>query len=896
MKNKTLFPAIHGFKIGLGVENFEPWNDRELSSIMYHLQGEDSDSVDLLHESCSPEEADAIMNPGTDTVYEAVTAIYNRLGSTAKALARVFSRNLSNGLSIDGEPYVGPDRRNALFAYKTVTLSASDGQTISILFHSPDDNPRKFTPSETLIAYRFMLNKKDITATVAPVRGVELTLNIMASKMAQLLEANSPKFIKANEDREAVANELSEVSAKREELRGKIAENIGKEATINEKIAAEDRKAAKLASQLTDVRERNENLKAMAEADVKAEAGAEAQGKGYPDNVVTVYKTKSGKDGAVIKRTGNDRYSYSGEWGAGSIDKNEMLKAVRGWKKSKRGYSLGHGVDFEVYAGGVTPEWYQSNMGSTESLAPYQDALDSLFQGRIVAVRNALRTLGWEGEQGSDLTKNGAKATFVFDQVGAGANVVGMTINGLRDDLGGTPEDLAKAVDDAAASTNPDNPSSEQGFVTHNFTDRRTQVAAALAEELETAGFTPASFPIDNPDFVLAENSPVAFEKTLTGNGSVLLNSVLEDGTMNIELSYTEQSQPGAPNDTSRKEIQAKVPFGILESKFDDVVSQIEAFFMQFRTPLDDIELPAMGEKLKQEGINQHDVVEIAKAIRKDIKAVLPEGFKPSFISVKTSSYSGGASINVSIKKVAEGFKVMETENTYSREMLALIKVITAVGNAYRYDNSDSMTDYSDTNFFYFVGVASELKAFEQELDSELAEGEILSKAVKMSASEVKALNNEEFFNIEALMEDWNWHSERVAFQSKRYLGGLDVKAAEEVINEHQKAGQMTEDNYEKRSELSKKIRDAKAALEKVPNPTIAPEAISEPESMSESEAIGQELQALLNESDSSIVDQELDVLADKAEKANAMEELDGLLNQVADHLTNLLSKEAEGA
>lgn len=851
MKNKTLFPAIHGFKIGLGVENFEPWSERELNSIMYHLQGEDSDSVDLLHESCSPEEADVIMNPGTDTVYEAVTAIYNRLDSTAKALARVFSRNLSGGLSIDSEPYVGPDRKNALFAYKTVTLSASDGQTISILFHSPDDNPRKFTPSETLIAYRFMLNKKDITATVAPVRGAELTLNIMASRMAQLLEANSPKFVKANEDREAVANELAEVSASREALLGKVAETIDKEAAIDSKIAEEEKLAARLVERLTEAKERNDKLKAKAAE--AANASPNESGFSFQinkNNAKAILKTLLEEYGKLrkswLKRRTSNQYIKNPNWSL-AIDKTVLKHNLDYKDRNDVDFVLGKSFIPVIAMGGPKSE-------------NYAELISESFYKHL--------SIQQPGIYFEDDQQHIDTAPLSFDLPAGNEN----------------------------NDTSPDSPSSEQGFVTHNFTDRRTQVAAALAEELETAGFTPASFPIDNPDFVLAENSPVAFEKTLTGNGSVLLNSVLEDGTMNIELSYTEQSQPGAPNDTSRKEIQAKVPFGILESKFDDVVSQIEAFFMQFRTPLDDIELPAMGEKLKQEGINQHDVVEIAKAIRKDIKAVLPEGFKPSFISVKTSSYSGGASINVSIKKVAEGFKVMETENTYSREMLALIKVITAVGNAYRYDNSDSMTDYSDTNFFYFVGVASELKAFEQELDSELAEGEILSKAVKMSASEVKALNNEEFFNIEALMEDWNWHSERVAFQSKRYLGGLDVKAAEEVINEHQKAGQMTEDNYEKRSELSKKIRDAKAALEKVPNPTIAPEAISEPESMSESEAIGQELQALLNESDSSIVDQELDVLADKAEKANAMEELDGLLNQVADHLTNLLSKEAEGA
>ncbi len=77
----------------------------------------------------------------------------------------------------------------------------------------------------------------------------------------------------------------------------------------------------------------------------------------------------------------------------------------------------------------------------------WQDRLDSVFQGRVIAVRNALRALGWDGSMMGDLSKNGTEAVFDFEHVGAGRNVAGMTVNGIRDDLTRTPEELAKAVD-----------------------------------------------------------------------------------------------------------------------------------------------------------------------------------------------------------------------------------------------------------------------------------------------------------------------------------------------------------------------------------------------------------------------------------------------------------------
>lgn len=95
----------------------------------------------------------------------------------------------------------------------------------------------------------------------------------------------------------------------------------------------------------------------------------------------------------------------------------------------------------------TSPEGYAALTSADESRL--QDKLDSFFQGRLIDVRNALRDLGWDGEQRGNLSKNGVPANFTFRQVGAGANVVGMSINGIEDDLTRSTADLAAAVDAA---------------------------------------------------------------------------------------------------------------------------------------------------------------------------------------------------------------------------------------------------------------------------------------------------------------------------------------------------------------------------------------------------------------------------------------------------------------
>lgn len=79
--------------------------------------------------------------------------------------------------------------------------------------------------------------------------------------------------------------------------------------------------------------------------------------------------------------------------------------------------------------------------------AAFMDQLDALYQERIIDVRNALRELGWTGDQYQTLHKGEAAAVFTFEHAGAGRNVVGMTVNGVFDDLTRTAAEMAAEAD-----------------------------------------------------------------------------------------------------------------------------------------------------------------------------------------------------------------------------------------------------------------------------------------------------------------------------------------------------------------------------------------------------------------------------------------------------------------
>jgi hypothetical protein len=137
----------------------------------------------------------------------------------------------------------------------------------------------------------------------------------------------------------------------------------------------------------------------------------------------------------------------------------------------------------------TTPEGYAAIMDDEAALTAVQDQLDSFFQARMIEVRNALRELGWEGERFKTLSKNGVAAVFDLIQVGAGANVAGMTVNGIRDDLTKTPAELAAEVD--ALAVDAEQESSETAV--SGSEDDNSDLYAALYAEAVDMGLSPLS-------------------------------------------------------------------------------------------------------------------------------------------------------------------------------------------------------------------------------------------------------------------------------------------------------------------------------------------------------------------------------------------------------------------
>lgn len=138
-------------------------------------------------------------------------------------------------------------------------IPLSDGQTISILFHSPTAENR-ITNSDTLVAFQFLLNKKDVTHTVAPMSGRDMTLAQVTMKLANLAEKNSAKFQRAQKKKKALVDEITQLQADSDQKEDAMSDLADQVAAVEGQKADLEQKINAVASEADSLYEENERL------------------------------------------------------------------------------------------------------------------------------------------------------------------------------------------------------------------------------------------------------------------------------------------------------------------------------------------------------------------------------------------------------------------------------------------------------------------------------------------------------------------------------------------------------------------------------------------------------------------------------------------------------------
>lgn len=166
-------------------------HDGRDSSLMLDMTRADTRS-DLVNEFELADMLD-LLGAEPEQSFDALMDTKNRLGLLKDRLYSAMSRAGNDTVSVTNVTETKPFKRQGVTNIAFV-FDLSDGQKLSIWFHNPDSTPSKLMPSDIMISWKWMLNKRDVTAALSPKQGDNVQLPVLASRIMRVAAKNSIRF------------------------------------------------------------------------------------------------------------------------------------------------------------------------------------------------------------------------------------------------------------------------------------------------------------------------------------------------------------------------------------------------------------------------------------------------------------------------------------------------------------------------------------------------------------------------------------------------------------------------------------------------------------------------------------------------------------------------------
>ncbi|WP_168195930.1 hypothetical protein [Nissabacter sp. SGAir0207] len=225
-------------------------------------------------------------------MFEAVTSTRARLSGTMRAFVRALNQGLNgtgitagndtNGDTDDGGQSIGGAnigrvRKVQGLAVMPAVIPLSDGQTVTLVFHSPSGNVGTIAATDSLVAFQFLLNKKDVTHTVSPSNGRDISLKQVTHALSNLIERNTAKFQHAQAKQKMLKAELDNVQEEGDKLEAQQASLVEQGDELKASSNDLSQQLQQLTHQADQQEELNEELQAELAAAQKKKDDAAAQ-------------------------------------------------------------------------------------------------------------------------------------------------------------------------------------------------------------------------------------------------------------------------------------------------------------------------------------------------------------------------------------------------------------------------------------------------------------------------------------------------------------------------------------------------------------------------------------------------------------------------------------------
>lgn len=241
--------------------------------------------------------------------FDSIMDTVNRLPMLKDRLFRAMSQASNEVLSATNVTQTKPFKRGGVVNVAFV-FDLSDGQKLSIWFHNPDSTPSKLLAGDMMVSWKWLLNKRDVTAILSPINGQDVKIPTLARQMMLLASKNSKNFKRAQERK-----------AKRDADINEAQSNIEQKKQAIEQL---DKDIASLKDQIDASMQQN---KSKANIDTTENEDGEPAYIPAPDEMTVSTSSNVAEDEAKVELSGNEFGSFD-ETKNGLIDLRSKAKDV----------------------------------------------------------------------------------------------------------------------------------------------------------------------------------------------------------------------------------------------------------------------------------------------------------------------------------------------------------------------------------------------------------------------------------------------------------------------------------------------------------------------------------------------------------------------------------------
>lgn len=230
------------------------WDDEDrllshngYSSTMLFDMVQHDDNAELL-EKCTPSDIMAKILDGSEGMLaDAMVLEYKQFDKVIKKLGDALKKQGDQEFFVENVTPIAPFKKNGVVNVGVI-FEMNDTQTVTVLFNNPDTTPAKLTQADILTSWKWMLNKRDVTAALQPKASDSTRYTAIAKRMMLLLVKNHARFQRAAAEKLRIANENAELTAllesKQAELNDMDQQIAQVQADIDAKFAEKQNKNA----------------------------------------------------------------------------------------------------------------------------------------------------------------------------------------------------------------------------------------------------------------------------------------------------------------------------------------------------------------------------------------------------------------------------------------------------------------------------------------------------------------------------------------------------------------------------------------------------------------------------------------------------------------------------